>query len=163
MLNMKRIGIPLALAGIAGIAVGATLRFQAPATPATPQVAGQNGGPTWHDSQDIGNGVELETVVKFCENVTIPSSGSTVRPLSIHMNFLYGVGLMQQIDYLQLQALGDATPLTFNVVGVNRNTVVAQRPPFEPLDYLLTLSPKSGYTWGTIQGAVDVDIVAVQQ
>jgi hypothetical protein len=79
------------------------------------------------------------------------------------MNFLYGVGVMQQIDYLQLHALSDTSALTFNIFGLDRNIVVAQRPPFGPLDDLVTATPKPGYTWGTIRGAIDVNVVAVQQ
>lgn len=159
MFKFITVGVPAVL--LAGIGLAAS--YQQPAVPTTAPVVGQNGGPVWHDSQDIGNGVELETVVKFCPNVTDPSTGATVRPLSIHMNLLYGVGLMTQLDYVKLHAIGDTTALQFTFEGIDRNIVVEQRPPFGPLNYVVTVSPKSGFTWGSIAGAIDLDIIATEQ
>ncbi|MCK6448898.1 MAG: hypothetical protein L6Q99_21085 [Planctomycetes bacterium] len=155
-----RIAIPAVLL-ITGFALGATLRQQSntaiPAPP--PQVAGTSGGPAWHESQDVGDGVELETTVRVGAVVT-DGAGVAVRPISIHMNFLYGVGLMHQVDYLQLHPLNDTSSLQFDSTGLDRNIVVAQRPPFGALNYAVSATPKPGWTWGTIRGAIDLDIVA---
>ncbi len=155
--------VAIGLLAFTSFAVGTALQVQQSAPLATPQALGQGGGPAWHDTQDIGNGVELETVVKFCENVTIPATGETVRPISLHINLLYGVGVMQQIDYLKLHPIADAATLSFSMFGLDRNIVIPQRPPLGALNYLLTLTPKNGYTWGTIRGAIDLNIVAIPQ
>lgn len=154
--------LQLTLASIAFVGAAAAAAIQGTATPVTPQVLGTDGGPAWHDSQDIGNGVELETSIGFLENVTVPASGTTVRPISIHVNFLYGVGLLHQTDYLKLHPIADTTAFQLDVKGLDRSLVVSQRPPHGALDYQLTIAPKTGFTWGTIRGTVDLDIVAVQ-
>ena len=163
MNTSRRLGLAIAVMALAGLAVGAALQGQQPAAPATPAVLGQDGGPAWLDSQEIGSGVEMDTVIDFCENVTVPGTGATVRPISVHIDFSYGVGVLSRIDYLELHPLADTTPLSFSMNGMDRNIVVAQRPPFTPLNFLVTLAPKSGFTWGTIRGAVDVNIVATPQ
>jgi hypothetical protein len=137
--------------------------LQQPALPTTVPVAGQNDGPPWHDTLDIGNGVELEAAVRFSQPLVDPSTSQAVRAISFHMNFLYGVGLMTQVDYLQTHELTDSAAISVNIFGVDRNVVVEQRPPFDPLNYLVTIAPKTGFTWGTVEGALDLVITATPQ
>jgi hypothetical protein len=148
---------------LAGIAFASASRQSGtPATPTTPEVAGST-TPPWRDTQDIGNGVELTTVVGFCKSLTDPDTSASVRPVSIHINFLYGVGVLTQVDYLELHPTGTSTPLQFPIAGLDRNIVVPQRPPQAPLNYLVTITPKTGKTWGTVQGVDHLNIVAAQQ
>lgn len=150
----------LAIACVAGVALSRA-QSGAPTAPATPAVTSPSGGPIWSDVQDIGNGVSMRTVTGFLKLVTDPDTSASVRPVSLHIGFQYGIGLMSQVDYQMLHAAADVSPVTFHVT-LNPNVVVAVRPPADVFDYEITVLPKSGKTWGTATGAVDLDIVAVQ-
>jgi hypothetical protein len=129
-------------------------------SPAVPLTASDE--PAWYSAVDIGNGVELELWVGSTATVVDPATSVSERAVSMHINFLYGVGVMQQIDSVKLYALTDVTPASFQMAGIDRNLVAPTRPPHAVLNYSITVTPKTGYTWGTIRGAVDLDIVAIQ-
>jgi len=149
---------------LAGVCVAAATQSPGqtaqPRTPAVPTVTGE---PAWFSSQDIGEGVELETWVGLAPAVINPTTSTSVRPVSLHLNFLYGLGVMQQIDVLKLYDVSDTNPKVFNMAGIDRQVVAPQRPPHKVLKYLVTIQPKANYTWGTIRGALDLNIDAVQQ
>ncbi|MFT5050454.1 MAG: hypothetical protein ACI8QZ_001856 [Chlamydiales bacterium] len=171
MLDLWKLGRSLTLIALAGGTLGAMSVSKQTVDDATPQGAnswpGQQSGagdPTpWENTQDIGNGLKMVTSVGYTEDVLQASTGLAMRPLAIDTDIKYGVGLIQSINYLVLHPLTDTTPLTFTFVNIDRNIVVAQIPAFDPVTYVVTMMPKSGFTWGTINGAVDMDIVAVQQ
>ena len=159
---MKHTLLILSMLGVTSIAMAAFVPAQQQAVPATPAIVGPNGDVPWHSSLDIGNGVELETFVGFTDSVARIDTGTVVRPLSLHLNFTFGTGVMAQMDHLKLYPIADTTPIEFRAEGVDRNVVVSQRPPFDDLSYLVTYTPKAGFSWGTIQGIMDVDISVVQ-
>jgi len=131
------------------------------AAPLTPILTPPNGGPIWRDEQDIGNGCTLQTITGFCKVLTDPANSASVRPVSLHLGFLYGVGLMTQFDYLDLQPASGTAAVEFRAT-LDRNVVVGTRPPFATLNYVVHVSPKLGYNWGNVQGAIHLDIVATQ-
>ena len=121
------------------------------------------GGPSWLDVQDLGNGVELRTSVGVTPHAVLPGTATTVRAVSINVDFLYGVGVMQSQDYLMLHDVADTTPLVWKFIGVDRNIVVDPRPPLDILSYEMTVTPKPGYSWGTVANAthLDIDVLAL--
>ncbi|MEY4775333.1 MAG: hypothetical protein RIT40_2368 [Planctomycetota bacterium] len=149
------LGAGLSLATIAQVTQG-------PAAQHATAILQTSGEPLWYGTYDIGNGVELELWVGSTATVVDPSTNTNVRAVSMHMNFLYGVGVMQQIDSLKLYPLTGTSTETFHMAGIDRNVVAPQRPAHAVLGYSISVTPKSGYTWGTIRGPVDLDVVATQ-
>ncbi len=126
---------------------------------AAPTPAPAPNAPTWRDVRDIGNGVQMSSVTGFGAVLLDPATGEQVRPISIHVGFLFGVGLMSQLDYLKVHPVADATAMQA-VVSLDRNIVVRSRPPAPPLYYDVSIAPKPGKSWGTVSGAADLDFTA---
>ena len=120
----------------------------------TPQVS------AW-GSRKLEGGVQLDTLVTFLETVERTSDGVAVRPLLISMNFKYALALLQSRTHFQLHALNDVEPIELSVAGVSPQLAVPHGPSLPVLDYAMTLAPKTGFTWGTIRGAADVEISVV--
>ncbi len=156
----KNLKTSIAVLLLLGGAVAANLAPWQGVQTAPPQVPVS--GPAWLDSQDIGNGLVLDTVLDLTEVVTLPATGESVRALVLNLEIVYGVGLIQQIHHLDLHAIADATPIQYDFVGIDRNAVVALRDPLPPISYRVTISPKPGQTWGDVAGVADVDIAAVE-
>ena len=132
-----------------------------PLSPAVPEVTGLS-TPSWYDTQDIGGGVTLETSVSFLETVTDPNTGGLARPMVITTSASYGLSLLDNSVYLDFFALGDATPYTLGAT-IDRNLAVRQSPPFDVLNFDISVTPKVGYTWDTVRGVNDMDIVAIER
>jgi hypothetical protein len=160
MIRQFQLGtLALALVASAGFAFYAQQPAQEVPAPAPINVGGL---PEWLASEDIGNGVELEAWVGTTDTVLIQSTNTSVRAVNMHLNFRYGMGVMQQIDSIELIPLTDSSPRTFQMAGLDRNVIASQRPPHSILNYTVTVTPKATYTWGTIRGAIDLDFSAVQ-
>lgn len=112
--------------------------------------------PAWYSTKSLGKGITLDTVVSFLAPVAHPTSGVPSRPVSIVTSLAHGMGVLDHTVYLEYVPLDDTTPY---VVGatLDRNLVVRQSPPFELLNCTVTLTPKSGFTWGTVTGTQDLD------
>lgn len=158
-LNKRLFAFPMIL-GTLSAAFAIQGGIGTPAVPAVPTVSGPN-GPSCFDRRDLEGGILLATTVRFLENVVRPADGAIVRPLLVAMNFTHGFVLMQDFSYLKLHELSDTTPIVFDVAGLDRNLVVPTRPPLPALNYSITLTPKAGFTWGTVRGAIDVEFVVV--
>jgi hypothetical protein len=145
------------------IALGGAAAFNqagGPLAPATPEVLGLS-GPTWYESQEIGNGITLETNFSFLDTVIDPATNNPARPLTIVTSISYGLSVLDHTVYLDFLPVGDATPYTTGAT-IDRNLVLRQTPPFAVLNYDVSITPKTGYTWDTVRGTNDMDIVAIQ-
>ena len=157
--NGKHPVIPCALiaAGIFAAALNSQQQGYQPAPPSVPAL-----DCAWLDLQDIGNGVELQTMLAFTPHVVEPETGATMRAVSIHTDFVYDVGVMQQLNYLKLHDVADTSPLVWKFIGVDRNLVHNPPSPLDILTYEVTITPKPGHSWGTVQNATQLDISALE-
>ena len=160
MLEARPIALLLALTALVGAACSSTASHPQSAAPSA-------GRPSTHDHSwrsllDFGNGVQMETSLQTCEEVVLPGTEARVCPLAIQIDFKHGLAVMTELSYLKLHPIADVTPIEFTFHGISLLVADPDANPAGPFGYEVTLTPKTGFAWGTVRQVGDVTVVAVE-
>jgi hypothetical protein len=91
-----------------------------------------------------------------------PESEALVRPISLNVKFMHGLGLLSNLHVLKLLEPGSTELVEYKTFGLDPSLMDASLEGVEgrPSGYRLTFQPKSGSTWGTVRGVWDTEFLA---
>lgn len=142
--------------GLAGMRAQSTP--QAVPSPTTP-----DSEPTFLQTQDIGNRFTLDTWFMSSDTLVDPTTTANVKAVGVVFEIRYGLASLELIHSLETRTVSDVSTLTFLVGALDVSTAVPSQPPGTPIEYMITMQPKPGYTWYSADSIQRFLIDAVQQ
>lgn len=110
----------------------------------------------------IANGMHVSATV-IVREVLNRGNGTSVRPVAVNVEFMYGRGVSTKLNRLELVDPASATPITSTLVGISPVVLDSALPDdLPPHNYNVGIAPKGDLHWSDVRGEGDIRLDVIE-